>query len=756
MATPAPTIPEPLPPETARRLAEFAKACKAATRIVSLYPPSHPTIQSALSRIVDSGTAAVADGPLRLTILPDALLIDGRGFARPEAAATELAVLLHEQQIGEMTLAGTLDTGEWHDFLSLLAKPPEEARALGGVTATWAASGRTSITLKEIDYAEVLRERRHGDPASWARILATLGVDPDSAEAAGDGPLNALLAMADDPQQLAHFSERLQEHGRANGDDALQQRKSLLEVMYGLANHAAEHTPAELEGVLNNMAGAAAQMSPEMLMSLITDPPPLSATEAGAPRIDLAGELHARLTDEMLTKFLVDNIVKDRGATSRLAAAFQTLVPDGDRQQSILAAATEQAAGLFGEDPQFESVWSSSTELLMSYSDTQYVSDDYARDLTTARNQAVSIDKIGDDPPTRIRAWVSTVSNEEVRGLDQHLLIDLLTIEKRPDAWASVLDSGITSIDQLVLVGDLTLAGQLVDVIVAIAKAGSGFSTQAAAGLTRLVDGSLVRHLTLFLRQATDAEVGLATHICRTIGPVLVKPLSDALAAEDHGRTVRRLRDILIGFGSDARRYADELRTSPNPAVRRAAVDLLRALGGEAALPDLRGLLDDTDQQVQREALRAIVQIGTTAAYGALEQALKTGQPHTRDAIMQALGSFRDERASPLFVYVLTHSGYKGGLEAAYVSSIESLGRVASDDRAVATLKDILHRGEWYAPGRTARIRGAAARALRGLGLPAADQVLAEAVLTGAGGVKRAARAALADPAPVRPARRAP
>ena len=41
--------PEPLPPETAGRLAEFAKACKAATRIVSMYPPTHPAIQSALA-----------------------------------------------------------------------------------------------------------------------------------------------------------------------------------------------------------------------------------------------------------------------------------------------------------------------------------------------------------------------------------------------------------------------------------------------------------------------------------------------------------------------------------------------------------------------------------------------------------------------------------------------------------------------------------------------------------------------------------
>jgi len=754
MASPSAPPPEPLSPDTAGRLSEFAKACRAATRVVSMYPPSHPTIQAALTRITEAGKHAVRDGPLPITVLPDALLVGGRGFAKPDPAATELASLLHLQLIGEVTLLSTLEPDEWHAFLMLLAKAPEDARAMGGVAKAWAGNGNTSITLKEIDYAEVLRERAgSGESASWDRILATLSEEQEESGNLEPG-MAGMLEVAKDPQRLAQFADRLQAHGRASGDDSVQQRKSLLELMHGLANYAAERQPDELDAVLNRMAGAAAQMSPDMLLTLITDPPPLQPPGTTAPRMDLGGELQARLTDEMLTKFLVENVVKDRGASNRLAAAFQTLVTDPARQQSILAAATEQAAAMFADDPQFESVWNSSTQMLTTYSDSQFVSEDYARELTSARTMALEVDKIGDDPPVRIRAWVSTVSDEEVRALDQRLLLDLLSIEPRTEAWAGVLDLTVSSIEQLVLVGDLALAAQLVDAVVAASKTDSPNAAYAAAGVTRLVDGSLVRHLALFLRQATDDEVGVAAQICRTIGPSLVEPLADALAAEDNARTVRRLRDILIGFGSAARQYADELRTSPNPAVRRAAVDLLRALGGEAALPDLRGLLDDGEPQVQREALRAIVQIGTNEAYGALEQALKNGKPHTREAILQALGSLRDERAAPLFVHLLTHTGYTGALEADFLSNIESLGRVANDERSVAALKDILYRGEWYAPGRTTRIRTAAARALRSINLPSAERTLSEAADGGSGGVKRAAKTALAEPAPLRSARR--
>src|SRR5687767_3644715 len=81
---------------------------------------------------------------------------------------------------------------------------------------------------------------------------------------------------------------------------------------------------------------------------------------------------------------------------------------------------------------------------------------------------------------------------------------------------------------------------------------------------------------------------------------------------------------------------------------------------------------------------------------------------------------------------------------------MESLGRVAIDERSVSTLKDILYRGEWWAPGRTARFRSTAARALRSMGTSRADFTLEEAATSGPGGVRKIAKAALAEPAPLR------
>ena len=246
----------------------------------------------------------------------------------------------------------------------------------------------------------------------------------------------------------------------------------------------------------------------------------------------------------------------------------------------------------------------------------------------------MDVEKIGDDPPARIRAWLATIEDDEVRALDQRLMLDLLTIEKRPDAWSGVLDTAVDDIDQLVLVGDLPLASQLLEAIVKVAKdeaapfhgAGRGGRDQAG----RRADGAPPRDLPAaghrhgVRRRQADVQDDRPGRWS--------KPMSDAMMGEDNPRTVRRLRDILISFGPAAREYANELKSSRNPAVRRAAIDLLRApRRRRGAARSARRCSTTPMRQVQREALRAIVQVGTDEAYQMLEQALKSGaRAHAR------------------------------------------------------------------------------------------------------------------------------
>src|SRR3989442_15066559 len=99
LARPAP---EPLDAAATARLTDFARACKAAARAVVLYPGGHPAIAATLGRIAQITSPASLTAPLRITVLPDNLLLDERAPARADGAITELAVLLHSHLIGEI------------------------------------------------------------------------------------------------------------------------------------------------------------------------------------------------------------------------------------------------------------------------------------------------------------------------------------------------------------------------------------------------------------------------------------------------------------------------------------------------------------------------------------------------------------------------------------------------------------------------------------------------------------------------------
>jgi HEAT repeat protein len=62
------------------------------------------------------------------------------------------------------------------------------------------------------------------------------------------------------------------------------------------------------------------------------------------------------------------------------------------------------------------------------------------------------------------------------------------------------------------------------------------------------------------------------------------------------------------------------------------------------------------------------------------------------------------------------------------------------DPDGVEPLKEALHKGEWWAPRRTAALRGAAAAALARIGTADAITVLEQAVAGGTRGVRSAAR----------------
>jgi hypothetical protein len=715
--------------DSTARLTDFARACKVAARAVSLYPPTHPAIRLSLVRLVDAVARITAKGTVTLGVVPDNLLMGGAAPLRPDQAVRETAALLHDHMIGLLTLHSSPDPDGWLPFLNILAKSFDEVRASGGVGRLWSATGQRHLELQEIDYADILRERE-GIAAQWDDIIrACLNLDSPL----DDKSLRALVEVCGNAERFTEFVLALEQSGETSmGSKA----SALLRMLRGVVDLVSRTDPARMESVLRNVAEGFGTLSPDLLLELL-------ATDQGRAdkAADLVLQVASRMTDETLAGFVAKDVIAQGGAVTRLTHAFQALVPEPDRRHGVLEMARAQVAeSPLGETAGFVDFWKDTANKLTSYSDERYVSESYARNLSGVRTQALEVERVTDDPPERIGGWVTSVGATEVRALELRLLLDLLTIESDAERWQGVTFPVVSHIEDLLLVGDFDGAIQLTTILNSEASGEGDRKPAAVAALARLAEGVMMTHVVTHLRSVDEESAEQLRKFCHMVGSSIVGGLAEALAGEKRAIARQRFTQILLGFGAAGKTAVERLRASANPAVRRTAIYLLREFGGSDALPDLTTLLDDTEPHVQREAVRAILAIGTEEAYAELQRALATGTNQTREVLTTALVAMRNERAIPLFEYIVRKIDRKGPLRSVYLRAVESLGALKAEG-SVGLLEDALYSGEWWSPFRTAELRRAVATALSRIGTPEAERVLQEAAKSGPRGVRAAIRA---------------
>jgi HEAT repeat protein len=723
-----------MPADAAARLADFARACKAAARAVSLYPGAHPAIAASLGKLSETSARLTDDGPLRIQVASDRLTIDGAAAAKPDPAIGELASLLHRHFIGALTLNPGADASSWRALLLLLARPPEEVRADGGIAKLWSTAGGPSLEVSEIDYAEVLREKQ-GQEAAIDEIIAAALAGPTLRM--DDSGMQLLLDIVGDPARLRDLMKKLE--AAAAGGEADSQSAAFLSILRGLTDWIGRNHPEKLESVLGHVSQAAGHLNAGAMLHLLRERHRRDGTPGTG---NVANAVIERMSDSSVSHFLSQSVIAERGPTERLAQAFQALVPDQERQRKLLALAeSEVAASELGGEDTFGDLWQRVESLLTSYSDKSWVSDEYGRELSSARVQAVDVERISDDPPDRIAAWLSTVSDGALRQLDSDLLVDLLVIETDPLRWRDVADTVMRYADDLVRAGRFDQAWFLADVVVRESESDATRREQAMPALERFGRGSMMKHVAAHLRSAEEDAYDRFKKLCHAIGPPVVAPLAEVLSSEQDARSRRRLRDILLAFGAQGRESVQRLMNAPNWEVRRTAALLLREFGGSEGLKELLPLLADNEPLVQREAVQGLLLNGSEDASRILLDAVRTTSGRAHETLISQITAGRDERSMPFFRYLVQHMERRVEPRL-YLMAVEALGS-AGGPESVAALKFALYLTEWKAPFEARRVRTAAAAALRRMGTPPALDALREATRTGSRSVRSVARAAL-------------
>ena len=726
----------PLPPEVSASFAEFARACKAAARAVALYPGSHPAIGASLGRLAQATTKLAEKGPFRLQVHAGSLLLDDAAPQRPDPAIGELAEVLGRHTIGSLTVNAAADADSWRTLLLLLARTPEEVRADGGIARLWATAGGPSLEIVEIDYAEVLREKE-GEAATMDQIVAAALAGPHLE--LDETTLEALVRIAGDPEKLQQLLAKIEAAAEQEGPDG--KAAAMVRLLRGLVEYVAKTSPDQLEHIFQQVGRAAGTFSAETMAELLAQ---ADKPEATAGTTNVVRAMTSRMSDASIAQFVSGSVIAERGATDRLATAFRTLVPDGNRQRQLLALAEpDVAASELGQDAGFSELWDRVSGMLTTYSDEDFVSSAYGRELNNARVRAVEVERASDDPPERIAGWLGTVSDAALHALDYQLLLDLLVIEKDPLRWRDMAQTVIRHADELIRVGHFDRAWQLADGVREQGAQVEERAPHARAALEQLGRGSMMKHVAAHLRSADGETFDRFQRLVLAMGTTVIAPLAEVLSSEQDARSRRRLRDVLLAFGAQGRESVQKLMNAPNWEVRRTAAFLLREFGGSEGLKELIPLLADTEPLVQREAVQGLVMSGSDEASAMLLRAVTTASGRARGTLIAELMSIRDDRVVPVFSYFLRHAEPHRLEEKIYNGALEALATHGGPD-AVDGLTFALRQGTWWSPFRTHRRRAAAAAALRKIGSPPAIDALRAASTNGPRGVRSIARSELA------------
>ena len=729
-----PTSPSSLSADVTAKFVEFTRACKAAARAVALYPGAHPAIGASLSRLIQSAQRLGDNTPFTLQVRANSLLLGGAAPQRPDPAVGELAEVLYRHMIGALTVNPAADENSWRTLLILLARAPEEVRGDGGIGRLWATAGGPSLDIVEIDYAEVLREKE-GEAATIDQIIEAAIAGPQVQ--LDDAALQALLAIVGEPEKFQQLLAQLESTTAAGGIEA--KTAAFLNLVRNLTEYLARTNPDQLDGMLKQMGEAAASFSLDGVVALLKQ---RDRPQAIAGTTDVVAAMTERMSDGSIAHVVAESVVAERGATGRLAHAFQALVPEHDRQRQLLALAQQEVEqSELGREASFDELWTNVEGMLTSYSDAAYVSSEYGRELSSARTRPVDVERVSDDPPERMAGWLGTVSDTSLRTLDYQLLVDLLTIEEDPLRWRDVAQTVAAHADDLVRVGHFEQAWLLAETVADQSATRPDRQPHARPALEQFARGSMLKHAAAQLRGTNDEGYERFKRICHAAGTAIVAPLAEALSSEQDARARRRLRDILLGFGAQGRESVQKLMNAPNWEVRRTAAFLLREFGGTEGLKELIPLLTDPEPLVQREAVQGLIMNGSEEASAILLRALTTATGRTRETLANELLSTKDERAAPLYCYLVTRMK-RASFPKIYAAAVEALA-ASKMPEAVKALKVVLHHGELWAPMRTRRLRTAAATSLRAIGTAEALDALREIADRGPRGARNAARAQL-------------
>jgi hypothetical protein len=431
-------------------------------------------------------------------------------------------------------------------------------------------------------------------------------------------------------------------------------------------------SPDRMPEVMNHLATATTQLDPHLIMQVMRSPddPTTAPVVAG---------MAAAFDDVKVAQLLATALALDGHASDRLATIFNTIAPDDTRKRRVLTLTRSLLSETdFGRSGQFQVLWASTEELLVSYNDSQFVSDTYRQSLDGIGGRAERL--ATSDLPPELPEWLESLGQANVRALSVTMLIDLFTLERDPQRAAEMAP------DLSALAEDLLMSGAYDDALIVTralqtrASTPNGVGREACRAALDQLGESLSMHESAALVGDLDENgwKGLKT-VVETVGVSSVEAFKKMVCVEDDSLATDRAEAVIVGFGPKSVMRLSSLVGDQRWFVKRRGARLLGRIATADAVPLLQPLLRQQDARVAREAVAALGAIQDPAAARAIHTVLRAATGEVRRAVIEALVAERDPRVVPMLIRILDESEPLGSDHDVVLETIDALGTVGTD-----------------------------------------------------------------------------
>src|SRR5262245_17795409 len=684
-----------LSPELARGLLQLARALLTAARNWTLYPPEHPTVGASVSRLSDAIRQSTLGAIFSIGITPETLMVESTPADAAQSSIAEAAALLHDRDLLRITFIGDVPTEAILALLRLLSLDPAERRARGGPAVIWAAESQPSLVLEQIDYRKVLAREEGAvpEPAKrddlWRSIVSDIAGGQQTVF--DEHAQERLLAIAGSPRDISELATAVVAPKCAMDGSPLitSQSATVLAAYRHLAGIVSVMSPDRVPEVMNNLATASLQLDPHVVMQVLhTEDDPKSA-------LSIVKGLGAAVDEAKVAQLLATALAFEGQASDRLATIFSTIAPDEDRRRRVMTLTRSLLSETdFGRAGQFQTLWSSMEELLVSYNDKPFVSETYraALDGVGGRAERMAAAAL----PAEIREWMASLGQENVRGLSVQLLIDLLAIEEDAGRAAEIARDIEALSEDLLMAGAYDDTQQVTQALAARATAKTAIGRDACRqALDQLGQSMAMRETASIIGDIDEKAWTPVRSIITTVGPSTIEALRSVVAVEHDSLASARASESIVAFGKPAISRLAPLVADSRWFVQRAGAILLGTIGSAEVVPLLQPLLRKSDPRVTQAAVVALAKVDDPAAARAIQTVLRAATGATRRAVVDALVSDRDPRVVPMLARIVAESEPLGTDHEVVLETIDALATVGSD-RAVPTLVGLARLRRWF------------------------------------------------------------